>query len=310
MSFSFVTVSGLPRAGSTLLCQLLAEHPRIYCEGHSSPVCNAALNARRFISADSFFLSQLDTQFDTTYRNLHGAMSGFIRGWYRDAGAGDAAAVIDKNRAWLQSIEFLLELEPQARILVPIRELGQAYGSIETRHHNTQLIDFTDHLADLDRFGRAERLFSREQALGAQLLAINAVLDLPAAVQEHILFVRFEELVRAPQAKMAEIFKWLGVEPHAIDTAALSVRAHESDSHYRHKYTHQQYKSVRLPQVHAIPPRIQASIERAWPWYYQKFYPWVETRDSRPAGHPQGAGAADLGARQMQAEGGNPIIMS
>ena len=80
MAFRFVGVAGLPRSGSTLLCQMLAMHPRIHCEGHSSPVCNAVLQARRGISDDAFFLSQLDTQFDTTYANLRGALRGFIRG--------------------------------------------------------------------------------------------------------------------------------------------------------------------------------------------------------------------------------------
>jgi hypothetical protein len=52
----FVGVTGLPRAGSTLLCQLLAQHPEIHCEGHSSPLCNTLLGIRRMVSDDTFFL--------------------------------------------------------------------------------------------------------------------------------------------------------------------------------------------------------------------------------------------------------------
>ena len=51
----FVGVTGLPRAGSTLLCQLLAQHPEIHCEGHSSPLCNTLLGMRRMVSDDTFF---------------------------------------------------------------------------------------------------------------------------------------------------------------------------------------------------------------------------------------------------------------
>ena len=92
----FVGVAGLPRAGSTLLCQLLAEHPEIDCEGHSSPLCNALLAARRFISDDQFMLSQLDVQFDRSYANFHSAMQGFLHGWHADSGK---PVVADKNRA-------------------------------------------------------------------------------------------------------------------------------------------------------------------------------------------------------------------
>ena len=64
MSPKFIGVTGLPRAGSTLLCQLLAQHPEIHCEGHSSPLCNTLLGMRRMVSDDTFFLSQLDEGFE------------------------------------------------------------------------------------------------------------------------------------------------------------------------------------------------------------------------------------------------------
>ncbi|WP_266168900.1 sulfotransferase [Dyella subtropica] len=83
---TFVGVTGLPRAGSTLSCQLLAQHPEIQCEGHSSPLCNTLLGIRRMISDDQFFLSQLDSSFETSYAHLASAMKGFLRGWHQDSG--------------------------------------------------------------------------------------------------------------------------------------------------------------------------------------------------------------------------------
>ena len=80
MSNRFVGVAGLPRSGSTLLCQMLGEHPEIHCEGHSSPLCNSLLMTRRSISDDQFMLSQLDVQFDKSYTHLKSAMQGFLHG--------------------------------------------------------------------------------------------------------------------------------------------------------------------------------------------------------------------------------------
>lgn len=118
----FVGVTGLPRAGSTLLCQLLAMHPEIQCEGHSSPLCNTLLGIRRMISDDQFFLAQLDNSFDSSYAHLSSAMQGFLRGWNQDC---TKPVVVDKNRAWLHAIELLLHIEPEAKLVVCIRELGQ-----------------------------------------------------------------------------------------------------------------------------------------------------------------------------------------
>ena len=270
MTSRFVTVTGLPRAGSTLLCQLLAEHPEIYCEGHSSPLANALLMMRRFISDDQFMLSQLDVQFEKSYQHLKDANKGFLRGWYADT---KKSVVVDKNRAWLHAIEYLLELAPEAKMLVCVRELGQIYGSIEAQHQKTLMLDFIDHLADFDRFGRADQLFAKDKSIGAPLISISAVNDLPAKVKERIYFVKYEDLLAKPVDVMASIYQWLGLEKHLIKTDKLNVRQSESDSHYRYKYRHKQSPSITGKVQHEIPMRIQMHIQSAFRWYYEMLYP-------------------------------------
>jgi sulfotransferase len=266
-----VGVTGLPRAGSTLLCQMLAQHPEIQCEGLSSPLCNLVLGLRRMVSDDQFFLSQLDHSFETSYAHLASAMQGFLRGWNRDC---TKKAVVDKNRAWLHAIELLLQIEPEAKLLVCLRELGQIYGSIEAQHQRTIFLDFIDHLADFDRFGRADQLFAKDKTIGAPLISLHAVPDLPKAVQAHLYFVRFEDLVEQPTACMSHIYTWLGLSPFEINPEKLEMMGpQESDSHYHMKYLHQQSERVTKPKRYEIPPRIQAQIETACTWYYQLYYP-------------------------------------
>lgn len=270
MTPDFIGVTGLPRAGSTLLCQLLAQHPELHCEGHSSPLCNTLLGIRRMISDDQFFLSQLDNSFQPSYAHLASAMQGFLRGWHHDC---EKKAVVDKNRAWLHAIELLLQLAPEARLIVCIRELGQIYGSIEAQHQRTILIDFIDHLADFDRFGRADMLFAKDKAIGAPLISLSAVQDLPAAVQKRLYFLRFEDLMERPAACMAHLHAWLGLSPFAFDPDKLEIGIQESDSHYRMKYLHRQSARIVAPPKHDIPPRIQAQIENACGWFYDLYYP-------------------------------------
>ncbi len=271
MKPKFIGVTGLPRAGSTLLCQLLAQHPDIHCEGHSSPLCNTLLGIRRMISDDQFFLSQLDNSFDSCYGHLTSAMRGFLRGWNQNC---DKQAVVDKNRAWLHAIEMLLYIEPEAKLLVCIRDLGQIYGSIEAQHQRTILVDFIDHLADYDRFGRANILFANDKAIGAPLISLHAVPDLPKEVQKHLYFVRFEDMMAQPVACMSHIYAWLGLSEFTIDPENLLANStQESDSHYHMKYPHKQSSRITDPKKHEIPPRIQAQIETAYAWFYQQYYP-------------------------------------
>lgn len=266
----FVGVTGLPRAGSTLLCQLLAQHPDINCEGHSSPLCNTLLGIRRMISDDTFYLSQLDHNFDKSYGHLTTAMRGYLEGWYQGV---EESVVVDKNRAWLHAIELLLHIQPESKLIVCIRELGQIYGSIESQHQKTILLDFIDHLADYDRFGRADILFAKDKAIGAPLISLHAVPDLPKEIQNRLYFVRFEDMMAQPVACMNHIYKWLGLPSFDINPEKIKTGIRESDSHYRMKYLHKQSEKINKPKPHDIPPRIQAKIESAYAWFYQTYYP-------------------------------------
>jgi sulfotransferase len=222
------------------------------------------------ISDDTFFLSQLDTAFESSYAHLASAMRGFLRGWYHNV---DAAVVVDKNRAWLHAIELLLHFEPDARLIVCVRDLGQIYGSIEAQHQRTILVDFIDHLADYDRFGRADMLFAKDKAIGAPLISIHAVPDLPKKVQERLYFVRFEDLMDKPAACLSHIYSWLGLPAYCVDLEHLTTAVQESDSHYHMKYPHRRTNRLIRPAPHEIPARIQTQIETAYAWFYQTYYP-------------------------------------
>jgi sulfotransferase len=266
----FVGVTGLPRAGSTLLCQLLAEHPEIHCEGQSSPLCNLLLGVRRMVSDDTFFLGQLDQSFESAYDHLGDAMTGFLRGWCGGAGK---TVVVDKNRAWLHGVEMLLRIAPEARLLVCVRDLTQIYASIEAQHQKTILVDFIDHLADFDRLGRADMLFAKDKVIGAPLISVAAVQDLPDAVRQRLLFVRFEDLTAKPAEVMSTVHTWLGLSPHRIDPQNLSPLIRESDSHYRMKYPHALGSRIGATPRREVPDRIRSLIHAGYGWFYRAYYP-------------------------------------
>lgn len=144
-------------------------------------------------------------------------------------------------------------------------------------------MDFIDHLADFDRAGRADALFAKDQAIGAPLISLHAVPDLPKAVQQRLFMLRFEDLVDEPAAQMSQIYSWLGLSPFKINPEKLSLMGpQESDSHYGMKFLHTQSDRVRRPRQHHIPPRIQAQIETGCAWYYNYFYPKSGSSPSGP----------------------------
>ena len=274
---SLIYVTGLPRAGSTLLCQLLGHHPEVYSSGHSSPLCQTLIGLRAQLSDNDFLRAQLDVDFDLVYQRLINAFRGFMDGWFAET---DKTWVVDKNRGWLHHLETVAQLEPDFRMVVCVRELGQIYGSIEAQHQKTILLDFPDHLASLSRYGRADKLFGDQGVIGGPLRSLEALQDLDTELQNRLYYVVFEHLMQEPVAVMNGLYAWLGLPVAEFDPQNLTVKPHESDSYYRFKYRHATRSAIQPPMTHAVPTRIQAQIQQNFTWFYQTFYPGLLSPDS------------------------------
>lgn len=264
-----IYVTGLPRAGSTLMCQLLGHHPQIYSTNHSSPLCQSLENLRHNISDNQFLLAQLDVDFEIAYRRLLNAHRGFINGWFAET---DQPVVVDKNRGWLRQIETVNIIDPDFRMVVCIRDLRQVYGSIEAQHQKTLLLDFPDHMAPYSAYARADALFGAEGVIGGPLKSIENMADVAESLRERVAYVAFEALVNEPLGTMKSLFQWLGMTPAEFDPRNLRVLPHESDSYYRYKYRHQTFSSITPPKPHKIAPRIESDIMKNFGWFFEQFY--------------------------------------
>jgi sulfotransferase len=266
-----VYVTGLPRSGSTFLCQLLGTHPQVYSVGHSSPLGGILENLRHNLSDNNFLLAQLDVDFDLTYRRLVNAYRGFIKGWFAET---DKPCVVDKNRAWLGMIETVHLLDPEFRMLVCLRDLVQIFGSIEAQHRRTLLLDFPDHMAPNSIYYRADTLFKNDGVIGGPLRGFENLKDISNdTIKGRIFYVSFEALVNKPKEVMKAVYDWLALPVAAFDPSDLPVKPHESDSYYRFKYRHETYSSIKPPGLHQVPERIAREIVNKYRWYYQTFYP-------------------------------------
>lgn len=270
-----IYVAGLPRSGSTLLCQLFAHHPRVYSPGHSSPLAHTVDQIRRGLSNDSFLLSQLDNEFDLVYERIRNGLAGFINGWFAET---DKEWVVDKNRAWLNLVETLKSIDDEFRMVVCLRELTQLYGSLEAQHQRTILLDNEDGVAGYSRYGRACQYFNGNGLVARCLTGVRAALEeIPDELKHHVLYVKYERLVSKPVDVMMEICEWMGLPTFAFNPKNLTVIPAESDSHYRFKYPHRTHSEIRLPAAHSVPARIRKDLVSQYDWYYKTFYP-----DSRP----------------------------
>ena len=266
-----ICVSGLPRSGSTLLCQLLAQHPDVYSTGHSSPLVGVLENVRATFSSNDFSLAQLDVDFDLAYGRIENVLKSVLTGWFAET---DKKHVVDKNRGWLRMAEMLNDLHEDWKILVCIRDLTQIYGSIEAQHAKTRYLNFADGTDAHGAMARADRLFDNGGVVGGPLGFIRDIQDIrDSAIHDRIQYVPFEYLTSNPKAATKELFDWLGLKKAKVDPKNLSTRPHESDSYYRFKYRHETRKAISPPKRHVIPPRVEDGLRKNFKWYFDQFYP-------------------------------------
>jgi sulfotransferase len=292
-----VFLAGLPRSGSTLLCNLLAQHPELGATP-SSPLCHIVQNMRRQWSDDPFLLAQLDDNFEEVYARLERSWRAFMLAWC----AGDARMVVDKNRGWLWCLETLRSVFPDFKMIVTLRDLRSVYTSIEKQHRKTLLLEFPDHLEHNLVDVRAKGLFDDGGLIGSVVRALNNVGDVPN-ISRHLYYVRYEDLLHSPQQALGSLTGWLGLEPHEFKLDDIEQVTVESDSHYRFKFPHKVQRKLEPPASAAevqISPRILNEIRTRFAWYYDTYYP--EGAAAERNGNGQAPPAAVAGLTEIESQ--------
>src|SRR5215212_7468458 len=109
--------SSLPRSGSTLLQNILAQNPRFYCSP-TSGVFDLLYGSRAFVSESHLFKAQDPALMK---RAFLGFCQGGLKGYY--AAVTDRPVVVDKSRGWLHHYDWLDLFHPKPKILVCVRDL-------------------------------------------------------------------------------------------------------------------------------------------------------------------------------------------
>ena len=126
--------SSMPRAGSTLLQNVLAQNPDIFATP-TSGVLELVFSARQMYTESLEFKAQ-----DTETMNkgfIHYCREG-VHGWY-DA-VTDKPYVVDKSRGWGVHYDFLESfLGYQPKILCMVRDLRQIISSMEKKFRENPL---------------------------------------------------------------------------------------------------------------------------------------------------------------------------
>lgn len=272
-----VPMLGLPRSGSTLLVNLINQHPDVH--GAPDSLLSQMVQSCQQQLSESISASQYDA--DLSYDVFYNFCRGGIISWIDKL--TDKKVFLDKNRTWIELVDICRNIFPYTRYIVCIRDLRGVYGSILKVHKKTpmqykdsylygeQSYDYRE--TDIEEH-IVEESFNRPM-LRRNLITLKELLDCNK-LDKTFLFVKYEDLIENPREQISEIYKFL----------SLSDFKNDLDNIEQIPY----HDSMFLPYgKHKIKPKLQSfdpwdfdinkkaedKIIQDNLWYYSEFYPEV-----------------------------------
>lgn len=212
-------VSGLPRSCSTLLMQLLAQNPRV----HSTPtsaVYDLAEHARKGI--------ECVTAKATSPVVMQGIASDFVRGGIIHAydSATERPVIAEKSRAWCMSPDLLFHLFPNAKLIIPVRDIRGIVSSLEKKHRESPVRFAPGEDANwITLNGRVQGWLNS----GPVPAALQGIHETATRFRNRVLFVHAEELTTKPAETMAKVWAYLGEDFTAHDFTNVAQYTQEID---------------------------------------------------------------------------------
>jgi sulfotransferase len=236
----FNVVTGLPRSGSTLLCNILNQNPRCYASS-TSPLPGFLSGLIHAWSSSIEVKSLLHEHKDETENRIRACAEGLVNNWYSHK---DEELIFDKSRLWTTSSLMLKSLYPNAKLIVCVRSLIDVFASIEKQYTKNPLLDDATNPTDKTIYTRADTMFSSDGLIGGPIIGIE---DLIRRDPDGVIFIMYESLVRQPDMIMEKLYAQLNEPLYDHDFDNVENTAEDPDGFYLHKFPHEGSGKVQPP---------------------------------------------------------------
>ena len=244
----FFFISGLPRAGSTLLANILCQNPDIYASATSGLVDMMVGARNRWDKLPEH--KAMDTV-ESMVKKIN-MLRFMMNGYYQER---PEPIIIDKSRGWLAYIEMLAAIGIEVKALAMVRPLPEILASIEMLWRNTSQLrqmseEQENYLLMQTIAGRCEVWVRGSEFLG---LAANRLKDaLQRGHGDKVKLIDYDLLTRNPVGTLKGIYEFLGLEPFAHDFDNVRQVTRENDE-----------LGYGIPNLHNIRPQVLSQPHKA-----------------------------------------------
>lgn len=261
--------SSLPRAGSTLIQNILAQNPLI----HSTPtsgVFEMYMNARNYFSNGLEFKAQDQKLMEDGFR---GMLREGLYGFYN--AITDRPYVIEKSRGWGMERDFIHEFDPNPKIICMVRDVRAIYSSLEKKYRSNPLVDTNvANWGNLSGTTTDKRMivWSNNPPIGPSMDRLYQTLV--QGTHQYILFIKFEELCLDPDSQMKRVYEYLELPYFEHDFKNIPQYSVEDDKWYGIFGDHSirgELKPVPNDFREVLGPNACKIIVDTYPWFFNDF---------------------------------------
>jgi len=246
-------ISGLPRAGSTLLSAILRQNPRFHANmtGPVGSLTDAMLRSMSMSNETAIFIT--DAQRRAMLKNIFST-------FYADMPKGDV--VFDTNRVWCSRLPLLTDLFPAAKVICCVRRVPWVLDSVERliRKNNLQPSGIFNFEPGGTVFSRVEGLAGANGMVG---FAWNALREAFLGEQTScLLALTYETLTTKPEQAIAAVYEFIGEKPFKHDFNNIEFDAEEFDRRIGTPGLHRVGRSIHTNERRSLlPPELIRKYE-------------------------------------------------
>jgi sulfotransferase len=220
--------SSLPRSGSTLLQNIIAQNPLFYCTPTSGTL-ELIYGARANYSNDPTFKAQDPDLMERGFRSF--CYSG-LHGFY--SAITEKQLILEKSRGWgihFNLLRWILQEKP--KIVCMVRDIKQIVTSMEIKfRENVDKDTGTVNHAEMRNTTTPKRVdtYLSTQPLGLALERLSEVFR--QGLNKDMLFVRYEDLCNSPHRTLNSIYDYFEVERFVHNISNVVQVTKEDDAVY------------------------------------------------------------------------------
>jgi len=219
--------SSLPRSGSTLLQNILAQNPEFYVTPTSGLLELLYAARANYSNSPEFKAQDSETMRKAFLSFCKGGMESFF-----DA-ITDKPYVMDKSRGWGIHYGFLSNVQPNPKIVCMIRDPRDIITSMEKNFRKNQHLDsgIVNH-AEMKGTTTEKRIdiWVNSQPVGLAMERLQQILK--EDIDKNMLFIRFEDLCQTPEIELKRLYTYLEIPYYQHDFNNVEQVTIEDDSVY------------------------------------------------------------------------------